>query len=117
ARIVRERQRDRPRRRDRAVMRETRTLALELLDELRRDLAHALHVPTVARMQHAARNLVADLPAVRGHLRPLREHPLRDLELLEHDRRRTLLARELQRRLPAGERELAGNVLGEADGL
>src|SRR5690606_27664233 len=99
ARVVRERERDRAGWRDRAVMRETRTLSLELLDELRRDLAHALHIAAVARMEHPARDLVADSQAVGRHLRTFTEHPLVDLELLEHDRRRPLLARELEPRL------------------
>src|SRR5690606_6408282 len=92
-------------------------LLLEPRDELGRDLAHALHVAAVARVEDAARHAVADLVAVGAHLRPLREHLFRDLELLGEDRRGTLLAGELERRLPARDRELAGDLLGELDGL
>jgi hypothetical protein len=36
----------------------------ELLHQFRRHRGHALHVAAVARVQHAARDDVADLPAV-----------------------------------------------------
>src|SRR5690606_31330178 len=88
-------------------------LLLDLLDELRRDLPQPLHVPAVARVEHAPRNLVADFPAVLDHHGTLAQHPLVDHELLEHDRRRPFLARELESHLPARDRELARDVLGE----
>src|SRR5690606_27732043 len=68
ARVVRERQRDRAGRCDRAVMREPRALLLDLLDKLRRNLPQPLHVAAVTRVEHASRDLVADLVAVLDHL-------------------------------------------------
>ena len=47
----------------------------ELVDQLRRDLGHALHVAAVARVQHAARHAVwPTLPAVARHLGALAQH-------------------------------------------
>ena len=116
-RVVGERERDRAGGRDRAVVREARADRLELLDELRRDLGEAAHVAAVARMQHAARHAVAGLPAVAGHLGTLAQHRAGDRELLVHDRRRPLLAGELEPRLPARDRHLARDVVGEGDRL
>ena len=116
-RIVRQRQRDRAGRRDRAVVREARADFGELIDQLRRHLGDALHVAAVLRVQDAARDLLTDPPAVARHLRTLAQHLGGDFELLEHDRRRTFLARQLERRFPAGDRHLARDVLREGDGL
>src|SRR5690606_36974440 len=62
--VVRERQRDRARRRDRAMVREARARLLELRDELGLDVANPLHVAAVARMQDTARNAIAGLVTV-----------------------------------------------------
>src|SRR6187549_3030137 len=94
-------------------MRETRADVGELIDEPRRGLGHALHVAAVARMQDAARNEVADLPAVLHHFRTLAQHLGRDAELLFHDGRRALLFREVERGFPARDGHLARNVFGE----
>ena len=99
------------------MVRETRAVLLELLDELGRNLAHALHVAAIAAVQDAARDALPDLPAVRRHLGTLAQHRLRDLELLEQDRRGAFLLRELEALLPARDRELARDVLGELDRL
>ena len=75
--------------------------------------AEPAHVAAVARVQHAPRYAVAHFPAVARHLRALAEHRAGDGELLVHDRRRAFLARNLDARLPAGDRHLASHVLGE----
>jgi len=99
------------------MVREPRALLLELLDELGRNLAHALHVAAIAAVQNAARDALPDLPAVRDHVGTLSQHRLGDLELLEQDRRGALLLRELEPFLPTSDRELARNVVGELDRL
>ena len=58
-----------------------------------------------------------DLPAVGRHLGPFAQHRFGDFELLEQDRRRAFLLRELEALLPARDRELARDVLGELDRL
>ena len=115
--VVRERERDRSRRRDGSVMREARTHLGELVHELRRDLGDALHVAAVARVQHPPRNLDAHPPAVPHHLGTLAQHLARDREVLAHDRRGPLLASEVEPRFPAGHRHLARHHLGELDGF
>ena len=64
-------------------------------------------------MQQAPRNARAYFPAVLLHLRTLAQHLGGDIELLVHDGRGTLLARQFQARFPAGNRHLARSVLGE----
>src|SRR4029077_642345 len=100
-------------RRNRAVVSEAGPGLRELVHQLRRDLRDALHVTAVLRVQQPAGDLRAGLPAIAGHLRPLAQHLLGDRELLVHDRCRTLLARDLERCLPARHRHLARNFLGE----
>ena len=116
-RIVRERQRDRAGRRDRAVVREARADQLELLDELRRHLGEAAHVAAVARVQDAARHCSPTFQPSRAISGRLRSICARDREFLVHDRRRALLARELEARFPARDRHLARHVVGERDRL
>ncbi len=90
---------------------------LQVLHQLGRDLGHPLHVAAVAGVQDAAGNAVAGLEAVPGHLRALAQHLGGDGELLQEDRGRPLLAGQIQRCLPAGQRHLAGNLLRELHGL
>ena len=115
--IVRQRQRDRAGRSDRGVVREARAHGGELLDQLRRHFGHALHVAAIAGMQEPARHLGAHLPAVARHLRSLAQHLAGDGELLIHDRRRALLAGQIERGFPAGDGHFARHVFGEADRL
>ena len=98
-------------------MREPPADERELLHQRRRHGGDALHVAAVARMQHASGDLAADLPAVARHLGTLAQQLGGDRELLVHDRRRALLAREIERGLPAGDRHLARDILGELHGL
>ncbi len=98
-------------------MREARADFGELVHEVRAHLGHALHVAAVLRMQEAARDLRARAPAVLHHLGTLAEHLLRDRELFVHDRRRALLAGQLERRFPAGDGHFTRHVLGEFHGL
>ncbi len=98
-------------------MREAGAVLLDVADELGCDFGQSLHVTAVLRVQHAARNLVADLPAVGGHFRALAQHFLGDLELLFENRRRTLFPGQLQTRLPAGQGQLARDFFGELDGF
>src|SRR5580658_9367977 len=95
------------------VVREARAGPGELVHQLRSYLRDALHVAAVFRMQQPPGDPGARLPAVARHLRALAQHLSRDRELLVHDRRRALLAGELERRLPAGDRHLARYLLGE----
>ena len=81
------------------------------------DLGHALHVAAVARVQHAARQLVARLDAVALHLGTLAQHLGGDDELLGHDRRGAFLFGQVEARFPAGQRHLLRDALGEAHGL
>ena len=71
-------------------------------DQLRRDLGDALHVAAVLRVQHAARDLVADLASRRatisGRLRSI--SPV-TVELLVHDRRRALFLAPARAPLPS----------------
>ena len=60
------------------VVRETRADVGELIHEPRRGFGHALHVLAVARVQDAAGNEIADLPAVLRHFRTLAQHLGRD---------------------------------------
>ena len=115
--IVRERQRDRPGRRDRAVVGKPRTDLGQFINEFRCRRCNALHVAAVPCVQDATRHLVAGLIAIGGHLGPFAEHLLGHLEELVHDRCRSFLFREFEAFLPAGDRQFAGNALGELDGL
>ncbi len=56
------------------VVRETRADVGELVHQPGRGLGHALHVAAVARVQDAAGDQVADLPAVLRHFRTLAQH-------------------------------------------
>ncbi len=96
-------------------MRETSTVLLDVSDELRRDFGQPLHVTAVLRVQHAARNLVADLPAVCDHFRALAQHFFGDLEILFEDWRRALFPGQLQTRLPTGQCQLARDFFRELD--
>ena len=85
----------------------------ELVDQLRIDLGDFLHIAAVARVQHAAANTVAGLVAVADHLGALAQHFGRDLELVEHDRRRALFLRKLEPGFPAGDGHFATDLFGE----
>src|SRR6187549_2576942 len=98
-------------------MRETRADVGELIDEPRRGLGHALHVLAVARVQDAAGNQVADLPAVLHHFRTLAQHLGRDAELFFHDGRRALLFREVERGFPARDGHFTRHVFRELHGV
>src|SRR6185437_339203 len=85
----------------------------EIVHELRRNLGNTLHVAAVLRVQQPAGDLRSGLPAVASHLGTLPQHLLRDRELLVHDRRRTLLAREIERCFPTRNSHLPRDILGE----
>ena len=96
-------------------MREARTGLGQALDELGVELADLLHVAAVLGVQHAALDHVAFLVAVARELGALAQQLGGDFEVLIHDRGRTLLAGQLQGLAPAGQRHLAGDLLGEVD--
>ncbi|MNQ74517.1 hypothetical protein D3C85_892760 [compost metagenome] len=66
-------------------------------------------------MQHLALHLVAELDAIGRHLGAQPQHLAGHLELLLHDGGRALLFRQRQGLLPAGHRQLLGDLLGEGD--
>ena len=116
-RVVRERQRDRAGRRDRAVVREARALLRELVDQFRRDFGDALHVAAVARVQDAARELVADLAPSRTISGRLRSISAVTSNSSLHDRRRALLSASSRPASQPAIASLARDALGEADRL
>ena len=76
-------------------------------------LGHLLHVAAVARMQHLALHLVAELDAIARHLGAQPQHLAGHFELLLHDGGRTLLLRQRQGFAPAGHGQLLGDLLGK----
>ena len=113
--VVCQRQRNRAGRRNRTVMAETRALFGQLGYQLGFDFCQLLHVAAVTRMQFTAANRHTGLPAVGAHFRAALEHGFGYLEDFIHDRRRSLLFGKLQSGAPAGNRQLAADLLGKND--
>ncbi len=115
--IIGQRQRDGTGRRNRTVVGKAAPLLCHRGNQLRLLLRHLLHIAAVLGMEHLAQNPVADTPAISDQLGTLTYHILGDLERLIHHRGCTLLLRQFDTGLPAGDRQLLGHHLGELEGI
>ena len=113
--VIGKRQGNRTCRRDRGMVRETRTDLGQLFYKLRRLCGNTLHVAAIARMQQPPGKLVTGLVAVGHHLRALPQHFLGNLELFVHDWRRAFFLCQRQCLFPPGKGQFASDFFCEAD--
>ena len=114
--VVRQRQRYRSGRGNRAVVGEACADLGELIDQLRRFQSDLLHIAAIAAMQNPPGNCVANLVAVFSHFGTSGQYFRRYLEFLIHNWRWPLLFGQLETRFPSCDCQLSRDFLGEVDG-